>query len=52
MKQLLIRVFDDREKQIPVNSHLVGIDGLGDWDDYVQNWMNNHPNGKVDIIWN
>lgn len=49
MKTLIIRFFDDKNKQIPADSYPI------DWQDLaigvvIHNWMELYPEGKVDFI--
>ncbi len=56
-KLLYVRFFLRKDAQVPVNSEKIGKDDMKVddykllWADSVIEWMEKHPDGKVDFVW-
>ena len=60
MNKLLMRFFDKKDSQVPLDSHVICSDNsnekeqseiLADDSQLAIAWMKQNPKGKVDLIW-
>ena len=61
MKRLLLRFFENKDDSIPVDSHVVCSNNSNEEEQssiisgdmkLTIAWINKHPKGKVDVVWN
>lgn len=51
MKRLYVRFFNGKYDILPRDSRVISENNISTELESVQEWLDKHPNGKVDFVW-